>query len=98
GVDGFELWVSGLVKLNKATGPDGKELAPRMNWTAATAATNDPDDRLTALDIASAIKLQVRGSAALDVAGVFLAYTGNVEITLANVTLNDGLGFAPTLT
>ncbi|MBF8301150.1 MAG: OmpA-like protein, partial [Acidobacteria bacterium] len=89
GVDGLELWATGTVKLNKATAADGSELTPRMNWTLATT-TNDAGNLLVDLDIASAIKLQVHGAAALDVAGVLVAYSGTVDLTLATLTVSDG--------
>src|SRR5688572_3562585 len=90
GVEGLELWVTGTVKLNKATAADGSALSPRMNWTAATT-THDTAGLLVDLDIASALQLQVKGSAALDIGGVLVAYTGNVELNLATVTVDDGL-------
>src|SRR6185503_14321597 len=56
-------------------------------------------DLLVDLDISSALILQVRGAAALNIAGVLVAYTGNVELNIATLTVNDGTpGGAPTLT
>jgi hypothetical protein len=93
-VDGLELWATGTAKLNKATDKDGAELAQRMDWATATGvdtdpADNDPDGVLADLDIISALKLQVKGSAALDVAGSLLAYTGDVELTMSTTTVTD---------
>src|SRR6185295_19959517 len=92
GVDGVDLWATGLVRFNKATDASGTALTHRMNWTAATGATNDPDGLLVDLHILSAVELQVTGSAALNVAfsaGV-VAYTGNVSLTFATVTVDGG--------
>src|SRR2546426_4563759 len=90
GVDGLGLWVTGTVKLNKATGADGNALTRRMDWSLATAPANDPDGLLVDLDIISAIKLQIHGAAALDVAGAVVAHSGTVDITLATMTVTDG--------
>ncbi|HZI44672.1 MAG TPA: sialidase family protein, partial [Ilumatobacter sp.] len=98
GVDEFELFVSGTVKLNKASGSDGSSLKRRMNWEAATV-TNDPTDRLADLDIASAIQLQIfDASAGLDIDGFFVAFAEHVTINFATVTVDDGPGGAPRLT
>ena len=89
GVPGLELFATGTVKFNKAVAADGTALT-RMNWTAATGATNDPSNVLANMDIASAIKLQVSGSAALNIASALVAYTGNVTLTFAEADVTDG--------
>src|SRR5207244_9636496 len=92
GVDSVDLWATGLVKFNKATDKTGTALTPRMNWTAATGDANDPDHLLVDLHILSAVELQVTGSAALNAsfsAGV-VAYTGDVTLTFATVTVDGG--------
>ena len=90
GVDSVDLWATGLVKFNKATDKTGTALSPRMNWTTATGDANDPDHLLVNLHIVSAVELQVTGSAALNIAGSLVAYTGDVTITLATMTVTDG--------
>src|SRR5213594_3605063 len=79
------LSFTGTVKLNKATGADGNALTRRMDWSLATAPANDPDGLLVDLDIISAIKLQIHGAAALDVAGAVVAHSGTVDNTLATM-------------
>ena len=89
GVPGFEIWASGTVKMNKARDLDGNPSPVRMNWKEATT-THDPGNQLADLDITSEVTLQVKGSAAINIAGVLLAYTGDVQITFAETTVDDG--------
>jgi hypothetical protein len=89
GVPGLELWATGIVKLNKATDADGMAITPRMDWETATI-DNDDDELLVDLHIAPEIQLQVTGSAAIDIAGILVAYTGMVELTIAETDVSDG--------
>src|SRR2546426_365034 len=92
GVQGLELWATGTVKLNKATDKTGTALTTRMDSTQATGVANDPDGLLADLHILSAVELQVTGSAAINAsfsAGV-VAYTGDVTLTFATVTVDGG--------
>ena len=82
-----------LVKLNKATDTSGTDLSPRLDWASATT-THDMPDHLPDLAIVSALKLQVKGSAALDVAGVLVAHTGDVELTFATLTVSGPNGLS----
>src|SRR5688572_6086026 len=92
GVTGLALWTTGTAKLNTTTAAN----EVRLDWTEVTGAGNELPD--VELDISSAVAFQIQGSAALDVAGILVAYTGEVELTFATVTVNDGTCGAPTLT
>ena len=66
GIPGIELWATGTVKYNKASGPQGT-LTPRMNWTAATQGANDPDSLLANLNVGADVDLRVTGNVGVDV-------------------------------
>jgi hypothetical protein len=89
GVPGFEIFANGTVKMNKAKDIDGNVSPLRMNWEEATT-THDEDEKLADLEIPAELALQVKGAAAINIAGVLLAYTGLVEITFAEMEVSDG--------
>jgi hypothetical protein len=84
GVSGMDLSVSGTVKVNATTRPDGQLL----NWTAAST-TNDSNDQLVDMDVSAAHQLQITG-ASLNVAGSLVAVIGNLSLDIATATVETG--------
>jgi len=84
GVTGMDLKVSGTLKINSSTRPDGQ----RLNWTTATT-TNDAGDQLIDMTLGAAHQLEVTG-ASLNVAGSLVAVIGNLTLDIATATVQTG--------
>ena len=102
GVDGLTFIANGSVLINKATNAAGLDSPDRINWFAATNATNDPANLIPAFSasLTDAVALQINGSAALDVFGAVLG-TATFSITQGTQTIdtkNTAIGAAGVLT
>jgi hypothetical protein len=97
GVSGVDVRIGGTIRLNATSVAGG----PRIDWSVATNATNDPNGLIPALTLNSAQELQASGNASLNIGGnvVAVVTTLTLDMATANVVTGNtaivGLGATP---
>ncbi|HEX7052994.1 MAG TPA: hypothetical protein VF211_03555, partial [Burkholderiales bacterium] len=87
GIDAIDLQVTGTVKLNQTSVPNG----PRIDWATATTEPSTATNLLPTLTVTSAQQLSASGSASLDIGpGNVVAVVDDLKLEMATADVVTG--------